>query len=188
LARVLDLYTPESEAEARDVARMRRLAAQGDPWDRSILLHATGSAFVVDPRAARVLLRWHERMQSWLQVGGHGETGETHPFDIALREAREETGLGDLASWPDPARPLLLHVVIVPVPAGRGEPEHEHADLRYLLATHQPQDAAPESESAKLRWFCIADALKAASQDNTRETIRRVARVLQQTHGFPQLA
>jgi 8-oxo-dGTP pyrophosphatase MutT (NUDIX family) len=184
LAKVLDLYMPESDVEVRDVARMRQLAAQGDPWDRSILLHATGSAFVVDPDAARVLLRWHERMQSWLQVGGHGEKDETHPFDIARREAREETGLEDLASWPDSARPLLLHVVIVPVPAGRGEPEHEHADLRYLLATHRPQDAAPESELAKLRWFSIASALKAVTQDNTRETIRRVARVLQERHGF----
>ena len=179
LAESLDEYTSKSDVEARDVARLRALAIECDPWDRSTPLHATGSAVVVHPDSARILLRWHERMQSWLQVGGHADAGETHPFDIALREAREETGLPDLTSWPDPARPLLIHVAIVPVPAGRGEPEHEHGDLRYLLATARPADVIPESGSAEVRWFSPDDALLAVPQDSTRETILRVAQVLQ---------
>lgn len=181
LAETLDEYTPRSDAEARDVARLRALAVEGDPWDRSTPLHATGSAVVVHPDSARILLRWHERMQAWLQVGGHADAGETHPFDIALREAREETGLPDLTSWPDPARPLLIHVAIVPVPAGRGEPEHEHGDLRYLLATTRPADVIPESGSAEVRWFTPNDGLLAVPQDSTRETILRVAQMLQRS-------
>ena len=181
LAEALDEYTPQSDAEARDVARLRALAVEGNPWDRSSPVHATGSAVVVHPDSARVLLRWHERMQAWLQVGGHADDGETHPFDIALREAREETGLPDLTSWPDPARPLLIHVAIVPVPAGRGEPEHEHGDLRYLLATSRHGDVIPESGSAEVRWFSADDALLAVPQDSTRETILRVAQMLRRS-------
>lgn len=179
LAEALDEYTPQSDAEARDVGRLRALAAAGDPWDRSTPLHATGSAVVVHEHSARILLRWHERMRAWLQVGGHADAGEIHPFDIALREAREETGLPDLTSWPDPARPLLIHVAIVPVPAARGEPEHEHGDIRYLLATTRPDDVIPESGSAEVRWFSPDDALLAVPQDSTRETISRVAQMLQ---------
>ena len=47
-------------------------------------------------------------------------------------EAAEETGLEDLVAWPSAE---ILHVVAVPVPAGKGEPAHEHADVRYVLAT-----------------------------------------------------
>jgi 8-oxo-dGTP pyrophosphatase MutT (NUDIX family) len=188
LLRALDEYAPQSDAEARDVERMRTLAAQGDAWDRSAPLHATGSAIVVHPDTARVLLRWHDRMQSWLQVGGHAEVGEGHPFDIAQREAREETGLPDLTSWPDPARAQLVHVVIVPVPAGRGEPAHEHADLRYLLATSRPAEAIPESASAAVRWFSLSEALVAVAHDNTRETIRRIATIFQRTENPPHSA
>ena len=54
---------------------------------------------IVHPRLV-VLLRWHERQQAWLQVGGHGDPGEVDPFAIALREAEEETGLADLDVWP----------------------------------------------------------------------------------------
>jgi 8-oxo-dGTP pyrophosphatase MutT (NUDIX family) len=135
----------------------------------------TGSAVIVHPPTGRVLLRWHERMGSWLQVGGHGDPGETDPLLVARREATEETGLSDLVPWPEPAGAGLVHVVVVPVPAGRGEPAHEHADLRFVLATEHPDDVRPESPSAPLRWLTLADALDAVAEDNLRLTLERVA-------------
>jgi len=174
----LDGFVPRSHGEAGDVARIRSLVRGGDPWSRWSPVHVTGSAIVVHPESGRILLRWHERMQGWFQLGGHGDPGETDPFAIALREAREETGLGDLAGWPDRASPALVHVVVVPVPAGRGEPEHEHADMRYLLATAKPDEATPESPSAALRWLTVDDALALVGEDNLRTTLVRVAELL----------
>jgi 8-oxo-dGTP pyrophosphatase MutT (NUDIX family) len=174
LEAVLDGYEPLSEDEARDVDRIRLLAVGRDPWDRSSRLHVTGSAVIVHPETRRVLLRWHERMRSWLHVGGHGDAGETSPLTVALREAAEETGLDDLAPWPVAAPPRLLHVVIVPVPAGRGEPEHEHADVRYALATGRPDDAIAETVTARLRWLSIADAIAAVAEDNLRISFERI--------------
>jgi 8-oxo-dGTP pyrophosphatase MutT (NUDIX family) len=181
VASALDGFEPRSDEEAHDVERIRGLLRECDPWSRSSPVHVTGSAIVVHPGSGRVLLRWHDRMRGWLQMGGHGDPGETDPFAIALREAREETGLDDLAAWPDPASPALVHVVIVPVPAGRGEPEHEHADLRYLLATGRPGQATPESPAAALRWLTIAEALAIGGvdgEDNLRTTLGRVAELL----------
>jgi 8-oxo-dGTP pyrophosphatase MutT (NUDIX family) len=174
----LATYSARSDEEARDLDRIRALASLaasgGDPWARSSPLHVTGSAVVVHPPSRRALLRWHERQQGWLQVGGHGDPGESDPFAVALREAREETALTDLAAWPDPARPQMVHAIIVPVPAGRGEPAHEHADLRYVLATSHPEGAAPESPEAALRWLLLDEALEAAGEDNLRITLERI--------------
>lgn len=174
----LDGFEPRSAEEAGDVARIRALARSGHPWSRSSPLHVTGSAMVVHPPSGRVLLRWHERMRGWLQLGGHGDPGETDPFAIALREAHEETGLADLAPWPDRARPALVHVVVVPVPAGKGEPDHEHADMRYVLATATPDEATPESPEAALRWLTVDDALALVGEDNLRTSLGRVAELL----------
>jgi 8-oxo-dGTP pyrophosphatase MutT (NUDIX family) len=125
------------------------------------------------------LLRWHERQQAWLQVGGHADPDESDPFAIALREAREETGLTDLVAWPDPISPRVMQVVIVPVPAGKGEPAHQHGDIRYVLATSNPDAVASESESARLAWLDFEAAFERVAEDNLRVCLERVAALLQ---------
>ena len=137
-------------------------------------LHLTASAVVVHPRTGRVLLRWHEKMGRWLQVGGHGDPGETGPVAVALREGREETGLADLRPWPTAE---LRHVVVVSVPGTLREPAHEHADLRFVLATETPGEARPETPAAPLRWLSLPDALDLVAEDNLRETLSRARRL-----------
>jgi len=142
LAGVLDRYHPEGEAETADLPRIRVFAETADdPWRRDIPLHLTASALIVHPGTGRVLLRWHQRYHAWRHVGGHGDVGESDPLAIAAREASEETGLHDLEPWPDAA---IRHVVIVDVPAGNGEPAHQHADIRYFMATRTPDQARAE--------------------------------------------
>ena len=175
LLRILRGYSPADATEAADLARIRALAGVGDAWHRSAPLHVTGSAVIVHPPSRRVLLRWHPRQQAWLQVGGHADPGEHDPLTVALREGREETGLDDLAPWPDED---LVHLVIVPVAAGRGEPAHEHADLRYVLATGDPAAVRPENPAAELRWLSFAEAYALTGEDNLRETLRRIERSL----------
>ncbi|MDQ1425425.1 MAG: hypothetical protein QOD72_2923 [Acidimicrobiaceae bacterium] len=167
----LDEHRAESAEESIDLKRMNALAGQTDAWRRDGPLHFTGSAFVVDPPTRRVLLRWHARQAAWLQVGGHADAGESDPLAVARREAAEETALVDLVPWPG-AR--LLHAVIVPVPANEREPEHEHADLRFVLATNTPAAARPENASGQLRWLSIPEALALTSEDNVRESLHRI--------------
>jgi 8-oxo-dGTP pyrophosphatase MutT (NUDIX family) len=173
---LLDGYRAADAAEAADTDRVRALVASaGDPWLRSIPLHVTASALIVHPGSGRVLLRWHTRQQAWLQVGGHGDPGESDPVAIALREGAEETGLADLAPWPGPE---LRHVVIVSVPAGGSEPAHEHADLRFILATRTPDAVRPEHPDAPLRWLTPGEAYQLTSEPNLRETVARAERLL----------
>ena len=169
-------YQGQSETETADLARMRGLAAaEPDPWSRSLPLHFTASALVVHPDSRRLLLRWHQRMRLWLQAGGHADPGERDPLAIALREAREETGLTDLAPWPDGT---IRHAVVCHVPAGKGEPAHEHADLRYVMATGSPDAARPENPDAPLRWLTVPEARDLVGANNLRHTLDRVQDLL----------
>jgi 8-oxo-dGTP pyrophosphatase MutT (NUDIX family) len=170
--RVLAGYRAGTDAERADLARIRVLT--GDPWQRSTPLHLTASALIVHPPTHRVLLRWHVRQRAWLQAGGHADPGEVDPLAVALREGREETGLDDLVPWPGPG---LVHVVVVPVPANAHEPAHEHADLRFVLATQRPEAARPEHPEAAVRWLSLAQARTATGEENLRETLSRVERL-----------
>ncbi|MEW1720407.1 NUDIX domain-containing protein [Streptomyces sp. NPDC093109] len=179
IAETLSGYGARDAAEAADVDRIRALVAGAeDPWLRSIPLHVTASALVVHPGTGRVLMRYHPGLRSWIQVGGHGDPGETAPLGVALREAREETGLVDLVPYPDPSAATVLQAVVVPVPAGGGEPAHEHADLRYVLATAEPDRARPEKPEAPLRWMTPAEARRATTEANVREALHRVEALL----------
>ncbi len=173
---MLASYRPASRGERRDFLRIRQLTqTTPDPWLRSTALHLTASALIVHPASGRVLLRWHPRQSAWLQVGGHAAPGESDPLTIAVREATEETGLADLTPWPDPS---VRHVVIVPVQAGRGEPAHQHADIRFVLATDSPGEIRAEHAEAPLRWLTTADAARLTSEHNLRITLARLIALL----------
>ena len=175
VAAALSSYRSRDAAEAADVARVLAMATTvDDPWSKSHPLHVTASALIVHPSSGRVLLRWHNRQQAWIQVGGHGDPGESDPLAIALREGREETGLTDLV----PVRAELVHVVVVQVPAKGDDPAHEHADLRYVLATDSPEQARPEKPEAPLRWLSRSEALAATSEANVRESLARTYELL----------
>jgi 8-oxo-dGTP pyrophosphatase MutT (NUDIX family) len=154
LEAVLAEFEPSDPEEAADLERMRAFAAaHKDPFDRRIPEgHFTASALVVTRSGRKVLLLFHRKLERWLQPGGHAEPGESEGSIVALREAREETGILDLALHPDAPRPLDLDVHDIPV---RGsEPAHEHLDLRYLVVA--PEDAAlarAHEEASDLRFF-----------------------------------
>lgn len=113
------------------------------PFDEhAARVHVTASAIVTGERG--VVLHRHKRLGLWLQPGGHIDAGET-PWDAALREAVEETGLP--VSFADGA-PTLVHVDVHPGPRG-----HTHLDVRYHLESpHQPP-APAEGESQEVQWF-----------------------------------
>ena len=114
-------------------------------------VHVTGSAIVVGDRG--VVLHRHKRLGIWIQPGGHIDDGEA-PWDGALREAAEETGLP--VSFPD-GTPELVHVDVHPGPRG-----HTHLDLRYLVLAADADPAPPPGESQDVRWFDWSTAIETA--------------------------
>ena len=172
----LRTFEPRGETEASDLATAVALATSTDPWGRNTAIHFTASALVVHPATKRVLLRWHARQRAWIQIGGHGDPGEIDPLAIAVREGAEETRLPDLRPWP---HDRLCQVVVVSVPGNDREPDHQHVDLRFLLATDQPQLAGEEHDGAAVRWLTVEGAQALTTEVNVRELIRRSDRLLQ---------
>ena len=137
----------ERESIATFVAELDRLAHPFD--ERADKVHVTASAIIVSARG--VVLHRHKRLGLWLQPGGHIDAGEA-PWDAALREATEETGLPieyatPPASWAD-GRPPLAHVDVHP--GGRG---HRHLDLRYVFTAPPVTPKPPPGESQDVDWF-----------------------------------
>jgi len=54
--------------------------------------HFTGSAWIVSPDRSRILMTHHKKLGKWIQLGGHAD-GENDLLKVALREAKEESGI-----------------------------------------------------------------------------------------------
>jgi len=177
LVEALERLSPADADEARDRAAILALVRENPACFSRMTYepgHVTASAFVVCARARRVLLHHHRRLDAWLQLGGHDD-GERNAPATALREAREESGLLDLSFL----SPHILDVDVHAIPAGRGEPRHLHHDVRYAVATEQPDAIRPDpSESLDLAWLTLEEAAARMGEPGGRRALAKLARLL----------
>jgi 8-oxo-dGTP pyrophosphatase MutT (NUDIX family) len=152
---VLALKPPVDLRELRSrTALLIELDRLPRPFERlASPIHVTGSAIVVGRRG--VVLHLHKRIGKWLQPGGHLEVGEA-PWQAALREAREETGLR-LCHAPPGVR--MIHVDVHDAPHS-----HVHLDLRYLILADDDEPRPAPGESQQCRWFPPAEAMGMADE------------------------
>ena len=176
ILRMLDAHQPADAKEARDIELIKRLIAEHP----NIISphceggHITASALIVDMESGRVLLHFHKRLKRWLQVGGHADF-ETDFAQVAMREAREETGLTDLSFYPPAVDAAPIDYDAHAIPERGDVPAHLHLDFRYLLVTRSASDLAPASgESTRFRWLRFEEAL--AAGDDIDDSLKRLLR------------
>ena len=159
-------YRPCNAQEQRDQALILDfLEKNGDAFLRSNLLaHMTASSWIVNPERTKTLMVYHNLYDSWSWTGGHAD-GETDLLSVALREAREETGIAHVR----PLSPEIfsLEVLTVDGHEKRGEyvPSHLHMNVTYLLEAEESDTLhACREENSGVAWFTLEEALKASSE------------------------
>jgi 8-oxo-dGTP pyrophosphatase MutT (NUDIX family) len=135
---------------------------------RSLLQgHVTASACVVSEDGRQLLMTHHNRLDRWLQLGGHCD-GLRDPFFVAQKEAYEESGLTRII----PASADILDVDIHRIPSHGGVPEHWHYDVRYEFVADEYEQTKLSRESKALKWVPLAE-LEAFTNDKSLFEIRQ---------------
>jgi 8-oxo-dGTP pyrophosphatase MutT (NUDIX family) len=173
LEALLQAYVPSGpvDAEARDRI-LRFVRAHEDCFERSLLEgHVTGSAWIVNGSRTRCLLTHHRKLERWLQLGGHAD-GQTDALDVAMREAREESGLTSLRVVSDGIFDCDVH----PIPARKAEPEHFHYDVRFLFEADDDEPLVVSEESKELAWVELGDVARLESDESVMRMVGKTAR------------
>lgn len=129
--------------------------------------HVTGSAWIVSPDRRLTLLTLHRKIGKWLQLGGHAD-GDPDLLAVALREAREESGLQRLTAVDSRVFDVDRHWI----PPHAGAPGHWHFDLRFMLEADPSEPLTATDESSALSWVDVA----AARSLNPEESLARMVR------------
>lgn len=170
LLNLLARYNPAEETDDRARDRIAAFVeANAECFERSLLEgHVTGSAWIVDASRSRCLLTHHRKLERWLQLGGHAD-GQTNILGVAMREAREESGLVSLV----PVVAEIFDCDVHSIPARKTEPQHWHYDVRFLLEADPAEALVVSEESKDLAWVSLAD-VEALSGDAS--VVRMVAK------------
>ena len=149
-------YTPQNEQEAADqrlILEYIRLFPDNILTRDNEIAHLSSSGFVVNADGTRVLMAHHNIYRVWAWTGGHAD-GEGDLLSVALREAREETGVEHIR----PLSPAIASLDILPVwghvKRGKWVPSHQHLNVSYLLVADE-RDALQirEGENSRVGWL-----------------------------------
>jgi len=180
LEALLGAHSPADASEAASLERIRAFVASSpDPFDRrNPDQHITASAFILDPDG-RLLLMHHAKLGLWVQLGGHAEL-ERDAALVAMREAREESGLTDLAFHPslldESGDPILLDVDVHRIRRSGDQPAHLHHDLRFLLSTRAPYLIRRSDEAEDLKWATMDDVRRLCDAGIKRAALKAAVR------------
>lgn len=126
--------------------------------------HLTVSAWVVSPDKRYVLMAYHNIYDSWSWLGGHVD-GNSNLLDVALNEAKEESGITNVSTLQKDI--FSLEILCVDGHEKRGEyvPSHLHLNVTYLLEAdmEQPLVKKPD-ENSGVEWIKTSEIAKKSSE------------------------
>jgi 8-oxo-dGTP pyrophosphatase MutT (NUDIX family) len=185
LLEMLARYRAQFPTETDVVDRIRDLIeSHPDCFERTCRPgHITGSAWIVSADRRRCLLAHHRKLDCWLQLGGHAD-GQAEVEQVALREAREESGMRgfDLVCVDGSLVPLDVDVHQIPArwhDDGRQlEDDHEHHDVRFLLIAHPGQEIQVSEESHDLAWFPPDEVPQKTNEESVLRMLRKALELI----------
>ena len=176
--RLLDKLRAHQPYDAHEAAMLRAtrefVEANAACFDRSLRAgHITGSAWVLDLARTHVLLTHHQKLERWLQLGGHAD-GNHDVLQVALCEAKEESGLPEVS----PISEAIFDVDVHLIPARGDQPGHLHYDVRFLLQADRQHPLTVTHESKALAWVELSQV---AALNAEASLLRMVAKTIAST-------
>ncbi|MBQ6715747.1 MAG: NUDIX hydrolase [Clostridia bacterium] len=151
-------FVPLNDQEKNDKkAMLSAILKDGESvlFRENLLYHMTGSSIIVNKDKTKTLMAYHNIYQSWAWTGGHAD-GETDLMRLAIREAREETGIQTLTPISDaPISCEILHV-LPHMKKGKYVGLHLHFNLTYALIGDESEPLTVKAdENTRVGWLPI---------------------------------
>ncbi len=133
--------------------------------------HFTSSAFVLNKERTKMLMIYHKIYNSWAWVGGHSD-GDSDLLYVAMKEAKEETGIKNVAPISNDIYSLEIINVNGHVKRGKYVGSHVHLNVTYLLEADENEEIhIKEDENSGVKWVPIDEVLNVTSEIWVRDRV-----------------
>lgn len=171
-------YKANTDQEIEDQKLMLQMIDRNpDVLKRSSLSgHLTSSVFIMNAKRTKVLLGFHNIYQSWGWFGGHHD-GMDDCLEVALKEAKEETGIAFFEEIKD--EPISLDVITVNNHIKNGEyiPDHLHLNVTFGLVTSEKQIFTyNQKEHSGLQWFGVDEYLDHVKEERMKPIYQKIVK------------
>ena len=130
----IENYKPYNEQEEKDKEMMLEcIKTFNDVLTRkNKMCHFTASNWIINKERTKVLMIYHNIYKSWAWTGGHAD-GESNLLHVAIKEAKEETGLENLKLLVEGIYGIQIVTVDSHIKRGEFVSSHLHLDCCFLL-------------------------------------------------------
>ncbi|HVT29131.1 MAG TPA: NUDIX hydrolase [Lacipirellulaceae bacterium] len=185
LLEMLDRYRSAFPGESATIDRICRLVeSHPNCFERTCRPgHITAAAWILSTDRRRSLLTHHRKLDRWLQLGGHAD-GQWLVEEVALREAREESGLAEFDIVPIDGAIMPFDIDVHEIPAHYDEEgtliedAHEHHDIRFLLIARSGDEPTISDESHDVAWFTPEEVLQHTGEESVLRMLRKALELL----------
>lgn len=154
---IIRKYVPYNEQEEKDKEIMLQCINKFDDilTRENKILHITSSAFIVNKSKDKVLMVYHNIYNSWSWVGGHAD-GEKDLLVVAIKEAREETGVKNIMPIVSDIFSLEVLPVLGHVKREEYVSAHLHLSVSYLFEGDENEVLTIKpDENSGVKWISI---------------------------------
>lgn len=172
----IESYIPYNEQEENDKEMMIKYI---DTFDDVLtrenrMCHFTASNWIVNKDKTKVLMIYHNIYKSWAWTGGHTD-GDSNLLGVALKEAKEETGLENLKVLSDGIFGIQIVTVDSHIKRGKFVPSHLHLDCCFLLEADEDEGIRiKEDENSGVEWVDIDKAVEITNEEKMRPIYRKL--------------
>ncbi|MBU4439998.1 MAG: NUDIX hydrolase [Acetobacterium sp.] len=151
-------FKPESKQEQDD---QQTILAFIKNYQENVLLrenkiaHLTSSALILNDSKDKLLMVYHNIYNSWSWTGGHAD-GEADLLQVAIKEAKEETGLKKVTVYDQKIVSLDILPVFGHIKNNQTVSAHLHLSVAYLLQASECEVLTIKpDENSGVKWIPI---------------------------------
>ena len=136
--------------------------------------HLTSSGFIVNKNRDKVLMIHHNIYNSWGWTGGHAD-GDSDLLEVAIKEAKEETGITNVRPIIDDICCIDILTVKGHIKKGKYVAPHLHLSVAYVLEADEAEEVkVKEDENSGVKWVDIDRVLELTDEEHMKDVYSKL--------------